>query len=135
MLNKCIVEFDVKGVKRGFKFGTSTVGMVMEMRGIKTLIDFITAMSDPGNIPFVLDLLYCSAVSYARASKKEVDFTKDDVADWIDEIGVDESFAMINRAFTQYTPKESKKKSRLQKIFDMIGASKIGRLSRFQFSS
>src|SRR5690606_36412024 len=108
MLNKCIVEFQFEGQKGGLKFGNQAVRLIMEMRGIRSLMDLMREMSDPGNIPFVLDMLYCSAVSYAASNKIKVDFTKEDVADWMDEIGLDEATANINKAFTQYSPPDSK---------------------------
>lgn len=132
MLNKCIVEFQIKGQKRGLKFGTQTVRLIMEMRGIKTLMDLIRDMSDPGNIPFVLDMLYCSAVSYAASNKIKVDFTKEDVADWMDEIGLDEATAIINKAFTQYSPPDSKKKSLWQTVREAIGISTTGKRLQYQ---
>jgi hypothetical protein len=132
MLNNCIVDFEINGKKRGFKFGTLAVRMIMELRGLNSINDLIIRMSNAADIPFTLDILYCAAKSWCMAKKVEIDFTQEDVADWMDEIGLDEATSIINKAFTQYSPptKQSKKKTLKNKILQFLSAFWIGKRSQ-----
>lgn len=102
MLNRCIVEIEVSGKKRGFKFGMLAIGLMMQRREI-TFPEFLDKLGKT-DILFTIDLLHAAAESWHKSKNLPVDFTAEDVADWMDEIGMVKAFSIINNAFTKYDP-------------------------------
>lgn len=100
---KGLFQFEVAGRQRGFKFGTLSNALFCKTEGIKPLD--IQKRIIEGD-PFIdIDYSYYAAVAYCQINKLEVDFTKDDVSCWIDEIGVDRLAQMLLEAFKTYVPK------------------------------
>ena len=60
-----------------------------------------------------IQLIYCGLKHGARRSKEDFNFTSDDVADWIDDEGMDifnEAMALFGQAMATISPDEKKKK-------------------------
>lgn len=80
-------EFDieVKGRKRSLKWGTLSFALFCESEGIE-LNEIKQRLEDPK--PFTqINLIHSAAVAHCRINKKEIDFSIDQVSEWIDEIG------------------------------------------------
>jgi hypothetical protein len=111
-MQKGIFEFEVGGVKRGFKFGMYAFGVAQEKEN--TTLDQLFVRCGFGNDPTrvnilsLVNLFYGAAVHYCHSKNKEVDFTATDVSDWIDELGFDETQRMMREGLTQHVPKNSK---------------------------
>lgn len=95
--------FKIDGKERGFKFGTLSNALFCKTEGIKPKEVQERILN---NDPFIdIDYAYYAAVAYCQINKIDVDFTKEDVACWIDEIGVDRLSEMLIEAFRSYLPK------------------------------
>jgi hypothetical protein len=96
-------QFDIQGIQRGFKFGTLSNALFCKTEGIKPKDIQDRILNDD---PFIdIDYSYYAAVAYCQINKKDVDFTKEDVACWIDEMGVERLKEMMIEAFRSYIPK------------------------------
>jgi hypothetical protein len=115
---KGIFEFEVFEKKRGFKFGTYGISVACEKEGCS--IDELykkcgipyngkngLVKSDKPNIKALLHLFFGAAVHYTEHKKQEVDFSVSDVADWLDEIGLEKINQIIVDGLNQYVPKNS----------------------------
>lgn len=92
---KGIIERDILGKSRGFKFGTYQMGLLSELQGT-ALSDLENVDADKNNFKTLINYLYSAAVSYCKSNKIQIDFTNVDVADWIDEIGLDEAGKIVS---------------------------------------
>lgn len=100
---KGLFKFEINGKERGFKFGTLSNAIFCKTEGVKPLE--IQKRIIEGD-PFIdIDYAYYAAVAYCQINKQDVDFSKDDVACWIDEIGVDRLAEMLLESFKTYMPK------------------------------
>lgn len=112
MIFKAIVDIEINGKKRVFKFGTLSMAIFCELEkmSLKSFSDLFgkdendESKLSPQN---VLNLLYSAAAAYNRSQKIEVDFNSDDVADWMDEIGFDKAIILIGQGLSPYNPKNS----------------------------
>lgn len=96
-------KFDIQGSERGFKFGTLAVALFCKQEGI-TPKDFQQRINDGD--PFIdIDYAYYAAVAYCQINKKDVDFTKEEVSCWIDEVGSSRFAEMIVESFKTFVPK------------------------------
>lgn len=96
-------EIEVGGKKRGLKFGTLANAMFCESEGLKPK-DIQQRVEE--DHPFVdIDFTYYAACAYCRLKGINVDFTKDDVSCWIDEIGKARLAEMLMEAFKVFVPK------------------------------
>jgi hypothetical protein len=96
-------QFEVSGVKRGFKFGTLSNALFCQTEGIKPKDIQDRILNDDAFID--IDYSYYAALAYCQINKIEVDFSKADVSCWIDEIGVTRLGEMLQEAFKSYLPK------------------------------
>jgi hypothetical protein len=96
-------KFEVQGVERGFKFGTLANALFCKGEGIKPLDIQKRILEDDAFID--IDYAYYAALAYCQINKIDVDFTKEDVSCWIDEIGVARLGEMLAEAFKSYLPK------------------------------
>ncbi len=102
-----MIEFQVNGQTRGFKFGTYTFKLINELAGTKTVEDVFEGMKD-GNVEFVSKFYYACAKHYALTKKIALDFEEVDVCDWIDDMGPDEVGRITNELMRIYTSKNVK---------------------------
>jgi hypothetical protein len=124
---KGIFEFEVEGVKRGFKFGTYALSIACEKEdcsvdvlykrcGIPYTVkkrgkdgkEEEVVKADPAKLKSLLHLFYGAAVHYAEDFDLPNDFKPSTVSNWLDEIGLDKLNSMIVQGLTQYSPKNSK---------------------------
>ena len=114
---KGIFEFEVGGVKRGFKFGTygisvacekedCSVDVLLKRCGIPYLVDG-KPKADAPKLKALLHLFYGAAVHYAEDQNQILDFKPSTVSNWLDEIGLDKVNKMMVDGLTQYVPKNS----------------------------
>lgn len=118
MGGKGVFEFEVEGKKVGFKFGMYAAGIservagcsIMELfqriHGQKLVVkDDKTVVYEP--LPglttiSLLQYFYGGAVAYTGNEKLAID----EVADMIDEIGVDKAFQAFTESIQTYIPKK-----------------------------
>lgn len=113
---KGIFEFEVNGVKRGFKFGTygisvacekddCTVDVLLKRCGIPYLNANGDASSDKPRLKSLLNFFYGAAVHYAEDHNLPTDFKPSTVSNWMDEIGLENVNKMVVNGLQQYVPK------------------------------
>ena len=114
---KGIFEFDVSGVKRGFKFGTYALSVACEKEGdidLNTLFKRCgfpykdekgNPKADKAKPKSLLSLFYGAAVHFAEDNDQAIDFKVSSVANWMDEVGQEKLMSMINESFFPYVPK------------------------------
>lgn len=108
------IVIHVKGADRTLKFGTLSSALFCEAEGIK-LKEMGHRISNPE--PYSqINLIHTAAVAFCRINKKDVDFSLDDVTEWIDEVGEDRLAAMILEAMKVDFEKKSKNFLALQKV-------------------
>lgn len=117
---KGIFEFEVNGVKRGFKFGTygisiscekedCTVDELFRRCGMPYMAkdtngnDVVKA--DNPKLKSLLHLVYGAAVHYAEDKNISTEFKVSEVSDWLDEIGEEKLKPMLVSGLSQYIPK------------------------------
>ena len=89
---KGIISKEVDGKVRHFHFGTQMF-VQLEDQGI-TLSNMQEKLQDR-MFNTTIEILYNAATSYCRINRQDVDFEREDVAVWIDEIGINDSVNMI----------------------------------------
>jgi hypothetical protein len=93
---------EMGGKARVLKFGTNATALFCQLHNIG-LGDFASYFSPERMTPaHYRDLIYCALASGAR--KTGVDFTNEDVGDWLDEMTEDQ-IAGIFDVFSQSSPK------------------------------
>lgn len=83
---KGVIEIDISGALRGFKFGTRAMALFCEHQKISLKEVDALLRNDP-SLDVVLDFYWCGAVAYSRINKLP-DPSLDEVADWIDQYGL-----------------------------------------------
>lgn len=119
---KGIFEFEVNGVKRGFKFGTYGVSISCEKEDCavdelfkRCGMPYLTkdkdgkdiVKADKPKLKSLLNLIYGAAVHYAEDCDIPTNFKVSEVSNWLDEIGEDKVRPMLSSALAQYVPKNS----------------------------
>lgn len=109
MIYKGTFELEINGVKRGFKTGTLASGYFCEEEKI-TLKEMMERLTNPTPLTTV-NLGYAAARSYCESKKIDIDFTKSDVADWIDDYGLIEFLNKVLESMQSYQDKEKEPKN------------------------
>lgn len=102
-----MIEVEINGVKRGFKFGTYTFKLITEITGITDVNEIFGSLSGQ-NLGFLPAFYFACAKHYSLSNKQPVDFTEVDVADWIDEMGVEKAHEVLSELVKAYTVKNQK---------------------------
>lgn len=103
-----IFEFDIDGVERGFNFNFKAFSYMEEATGF-ALDEIIEKLTGKGaKVDLLIKFFHSGARNYAEAKGAQIDFTENDVSDWISDIGLPKAFEMINAAVGAKTPKNSK---------------------------
>jgi hypothetical protein len=115
MFKPGVAEFEVDGVKRGFKHGTWARAVACEemakRKNTKYSVDDLD--KDIGLYGGEVDLTalmcfyYGCAVHYCESKKAIVDFSPVDVSDWLDELGLDKVTEITGSIFKQHEPKNA----------------------------
>lgn len=87
-----IVSREIGGKVRHFHFGTQMF-IDLEEKGL-SLSKFQSRMQEK-MFSTTADILYHAAVSFCKINKQDVDFEREDVSVWIDEMGISDSVQMI----------------------------------------
>lgn len=98
------MEFEVFGKIRGFKFGTYTFKLINQATGTKTVQDVFTKLNEHDE-GFTCTFYFCCAKHWAMSKKQEVDFDEVEVADWLDELGMDKVRETTTELFKAYISK------------------------------
>ena len=99
--------FQHNGKIIGLKFGTRCYYMLEKELGL-SLSTFAEYMQQKQIVSSV-EIIYYAAVSYCMSYKKEQDFTKEDVFDWIDNLGLDEVGKIVAEGFKGPKPEKKSK--------------------------
>lgn len=103
---KGVVEIDILGEKRGFKFGIGAMSMLCELEK-GSLKEVVERLDDNSNLKTQVNFYYSAAISYIRLKNAEEktnlpEPTFDQVANWIDCLAVDIKNQLNEVAFAQY---------------------------------
>lgn len=90
---KGIVEMEILGSKKGFKFGTMQAALFCKAMNCK--LSDMPQLLDGDDIEAQLNWYWTAAVAYARLFKQE-EPSKDDVAAWIDTYGFEAMDKTVN---------------------------------------
>lgn len=98
---KGVVEIDILGAKRGFKFGMACVAMLCKLEGLKlSEVNVKLAENDSGAM---CNFYYSAAVQYHRLFKVNgPEPTYEEVANWIDNMSLEQNTEAVKAAFEQY---------------------------------
>jgi hypothetical protein len=102
-------EFDINGVRRGFKFGTYAIHVISKETGIADIKEIFKRI-ELGDISVLTKFYYGGAVHYAKSKNpklkdEELDFSEVNVLDWCDYLGQEEVSKMTLRLLESYQPK------------------------------
>lgn len=98
------MEFEVFGKQRGFKLGTYTFKLINQLTGTKTVEEVINKLKE-NDEGFTCSFYFCCAKHYALSNKQEIDFQEVDVADWLDELGIERVMEITTELFKVYVSK------------------------------
>lgn len=96
---KGVVEIDILGEKRGFKFGMASMAMLCQLE--KCTLNEVQEKLGKGEIGTNLNLYYSAAVQFARLFKKQ-EPTYEEVCNWIDHLSEDQNKEAVSAAFATY---------------------------------
>jgi len=104
-------EFEVDGVRRGFKFGTYALRVISKETGIADIKEIFKRI-EQGDLDVLGKFYYGSAVHYAKSKTpklkdEDIDFDEVAVSDWMDMIGQDKIAEMTLQLLESYQPKNS----------------------------
>lgn len=71
------------GVERPVRFGMSALWQYEQHTGRNALTDFAQMQGGLASVSMMIDLLFSGLCAGIRHEKKPIDFTPEDVADWI----------------------------------------------------
>lgn len=102
-----MIEFEIEGKTRGFKFGTYTFNLINKLAGTKTTEEVFERLKE-GSVEFTASFYMACATHYAMSKKLEIDFQEVDVIDWLDELGFDRTQSITTDLLKIYTAKNLK---------------------------
>jgi selenocysteine lyase/cysteine desulfurase len=124
MFVKKTVEFEVNGEKIGFKFGMLASEYFCEMENV-TIRQMQKRFEDP-TPNTMIHMAMAAARSYNEGNGIEKQLTKSMVADWIDEIGIDEFGKVVYGHHETYQDKEQKEELEKNVIAPMMTEGQNG---------
>jgi hypothetical protein len=95
---KGVVEVEILGEKRGFKFGMAAMAQLCQLEG--TNLKGVQERLGEGEIGTMVNLLFAAAYQYAALNKAEKP-TYEEVANWIDHLEGKEN-EILQAAFYQH---------------------------------
>lgn len=109
-----IFEIEIEGKTVGFRFNMLAIGKACKLEScdVTELFSRITGeveSDEQGNvvkvvrqpdIEAVLNFFFAAAVNYTEGNKQKVDFTAQDVSDWLDFLGLETAMRMIRENLT-----------------------------------
>jgi len=95
-----VFEVEIEGVKRGFRFNMLALGKAcrIEQCDINELFNRLLGSKEDNRQPDIVSMMnffHAAAINYAEGNKQEVDFTAQDVSDWLDHFGLTQTMEMM----------------------------------------
>jgi hypothetical protein len=105
---------EIGGVERPVRFGFSALYQYEQRTGRNALTDFAKMQDGEASVTLLVELLYSGLCAGTRHEKKEVDYTQEDVADWIGtDMGVlEKAAAMFAESFEKAGEGDAQKKGK-----------------------
>ena len=106
----------IGGEVRPIYFGFAALSQWCDLSGLG--LHELSNVGDNISLSNAIDLIYVGLKHGARKSKEEFKYTADDVADWIDDDGMDvfnECMEIFSEQMAKITPEEKKKKLKAKK--------------------
>jgi hypothetical protein len=100
---KGLVEIELSTGKRTLRFGTLAFNIFCKLEGIK-LKELDERIKNPEAFTQV-NFIYSAALAQCRLQKIEPDFSENEVACWLDEVGEDKIAEMVEQSFHGYESK------------------------------
>ena len=119
MIYKGIFEIEVNGEKKGFKTGTLASAFFCQEEGI-TLNQMANRLQDPSPMT-AINLGYAASKAFHHFKQIPFKHTKEEIADWIDEVGIVEFLKMVLDSMITYQPKGEEEKNALAPSEGQIG--------------
>jgi hypothetical protein len=108
--SKGILEIEVNGEMRRFKFGTLHIAILLEMEKCN-MGELLQRLSEPSNLMLIVRYFHVAACQYSRL-KKETDPSIEEVADWYDNMTPEQREALNKAALETFIdPNESAPKT------------------------
>lgn len=104
MLFKGSFELDVNGTKRGFKFGMLATDYFCREENIK-LSEMQDRLSNPSP-QTAINCAYAAAKAYTESKGEDFSFSRGQVADWLDDVGVEKFYEKITECLQVYQDKQ-----------------------------
>src|SRR6187401_2780438 len=99
-----MIEFEIEGKTRGFKFGTYTFNIINKLVGTKTTEEVFEKLKE-GTVEFTAAFYLACAQHYCMSKKVPIDFEEVDVIDWLDELGFERTQNITTDLLKIYTTK------------------------------
>lgn len=103
------IEIRIGDVVRGFRTGLYGLSRAIDAAGVSQVAFFEGLAA--GNTFYFLCLFYGAAVHYARHRKQPVDFSDSDVAEWIEEAGMERMQEVSDAIIKTVKQKEPEEKN------------------------
>lgn len=103
-------EFEFEGKTRGFLFNFLTLGIFEESCDVPLdeVLERFSKGSKKPKITIVLKYFHAAAVNYSQEKGRAIDFTLNDVSNWVQWIGFDKAASLMASGLKITTPKNSK---------------------------
>ena len=92
---------EVDGKTVGFRFNMLAFGKACELEGcdLTQLYSRLGIYGGDTNLLALNHFFFAAAINYAEGKNLPIDFTKQDVSDWLDIYGIEKSMEMMTDAF------------------------------------
>jgi len=97
---KGVVEIEILGEKRGFKFGLASMAMLCKLEGLKlSEVNEKLTENDPG---VMCNFYYAAAIQYCKLFKIKDEPTLEEVSNWIDNMSLEQNESTVTAAFLSH---------------------------------
>jgi len=93
---------EVDGKTVGFRFNMLAFAKTCELEGCDLTELYVRLGLEKGentNLISLNNFFFAAAINYAEGKNLPIDFTKQDVSDWLDIYGIEKSMEMMTEAF------------------------------------
>lgn len=104
-------EKEVNGKKLSFKWNMAALCLLGDIQN-RSMSQLAREFLNP-KFSTLSNFLYVGAVEFYKQSKKPIDFSTDDAAEWLDIIGIDKTLDLLSTAFE--TPEDLEAGKALEK--------------------
>lgn len=106
----------IGGEMRPIHYGFAALGEWCDMSGIS--LQELGKIGDNLSLTSAIQLIYCGLKHGCRRQKKDFNYTHEDIADWIDDEGMDvfnDAMEVFTESLAKLNPSEKKKKGSKKK--------------------